>query len=113
MTRSQRYLLAGIAVALTLGCALQARQRQAVKERAGGAGQVNDFDRWLDMVPAFLDRRAEYVDDRFPTPPITIILLAPFTALAKPDAQKHAVVKDGLQRIIDFRFAHHFPRSIR
>jgi hypothetical protein len=50
-------------------------------------GHVNDFDRWMIMTPAFIDDRVDYVDDRMPTPPITLIAFAPFTLLSRPTAQ--------------------------
>lgn len=50
-------------------------------------GHVNDFDRWMIMTPAFIHDRVDYVDDRMPTPPITLMAFAPFTALSRPAAQ--------------------------
>lgn len=50
-------------------------------------GHVNDFDRWMIMTPAFLHDRVDYVDDRMPTPPITLMAFAPFTAVSRPAAQ--------------------------
>jgi alpha-1,2-mannosyltransferase len=39
------------------------------------------------MAPGFLHDRADYVNDQLPTPPLSLLALAPFTALSRPAAQ--------------------------
>ena len=39
------------------------------------------------MTPAFVHDHADYVDDRLPTPPLSLLILAPFTWLSRPAAQ--------------------------
>jgi hypothetical protein len=50
-------------------------------------GHINDFDRWMIMMPRFIHQRADYVDDLFPMPPVSLFVLSPLTALSRPDAQ--------------------------
>ena len=72
-----------VAMLVTLAVAVQQRQRSADKVRSQEAGHINDFDRWMEMVPRFLHERVDYTDDLFPTPPLTILIFAPFTAFRK------------------------------
>src|SRR5262249_50559284 len=50
-------------------------------------GHINDFDRWMIMTPRFIHDQADYVDDLLPTPPVSLLFLAPFTILSRPNAQ--------------------------
>ncbi len=75
------------AVILTLAVAFQARQRMIKKEQTHSTAQVNDFDRWMVVVPEFLHQRINYTSDSFPTPPITLLLFAPLTFLSPANAQ--------------------------
>ncbi len=45
--------------------------------------QYNDFDRWMTMVPAWVHGSATYVDDTLPTPPISLLVLGPLSALSR------------------------------
>src|SRR5262245_9087071 len=76
-----------VAVLVTLGVALQQYYRVTLKLQDPAGGHINDFDRWMIMTPKFVHDNAGYVDDRLPTPPLTLIVLAPFTALSRPVAQ--------------------------
>ena len=76
-----------IATLVTLGVAVQQHYRVAVKLQDPRGGHINDFDRWMIMVPRFLHDRVDYVNDRFPTPPLSLVALAPFTLLSRPAAQ--------------------------
>ncbi len=67
--------------------AFQARARQAEKIRTHSTSQVNDFDRWMTMVPQFLHQHVNYVSDSFPTAPVTLMIFAPFTTVSPPAAQ--------------------------
>lgn len=72
---------------VTLGVAVQQYYRvdRIVHDPLGG--HVNDFDRWMILTPQFIHDGADYVDDLLPTPPFSLLLLAPFTVLSRPVAQ--------------------------
>jgi len=76
-----------VAVAVTLGVAIQQRHRVVLKLQDPTGGHINDFDRWMIMTPTFIHDQADYVDDLLPTPPVSLLLLAPFTAFSRPNAQ--------------------------
>ena len=76
-----------IAALVTLGVAVQQHYRVTLKLQDPLGGHINDFDRWMIMAPRFLHDRVDYVNDRFPTPPLSLMALAPFTALSRPAAQ--------------------------
>jgi hypothetical protein len=76
-----------IATLVTLGVAVQQHYRVTLKLQDPLGGHINDFDRWMIMAPRFLHDRVDYVDDLFPTPPLSLLVLAPFTALSRPAAQ--------------------------
>jgi len=82
---TRRLLL--VAALVTLGIAIQQHYRVTLKLQDPLGGHINDFDRWMLMTPAFVEDHADYVNDRLPTPPITLLILAPFTALSRPAAQ--------------------------
>jgi alpha-1,2-mannosyltransferase len=85
-----RRILWGItaaAVLVIVGVAFQQRFRAAEALESADSGPVNDFDRWMIMTPHFVRDHADYVDDNFPTPPLTLMAFAPFAALLRPDAQ--------------------------
>jgi alpha-1,2-mannosyltransferase len=76
-----------IAALVTLGVAVQQRYRVTLAIDEALGGHTNDFDRWMIMAPRFLHDRVDYNDDKFPTPPLSLLVLAPFTALSRPAAQ--------------------------
>jgi alpha-1,2-mannosyltransferase len=76
-----------IALLVTLGVAVQQYYRVTLKLQDPLGGHINDFDRWMIMAPGFLHDRVDYVNDQFPTPPLTLLALAPFTTLSRPAAQ--------------------------
>ena len=76
-----------IGLIITLSAAWQARMRIIHKEQTHSTKQVNDFDRWMTMVPEFLHKHIAYTSDSFPTPPVTLIIFAPFTWLSPANAQ--------------------------
>ncbi len=78
--------LAAAAVVATLVIAVQQRQRTAAKLADPRGGHISDFDRWMVMTPRFLHDRVDYVGDELPTPPVSLIVFAPLTALSRPDA---------------------------
>ena len=81
------WIVVGVAIAITVVAAIQARQRQLKKERTHSTHQVNDFDRWMTEVPQFLHQHVNYVSDSFPTPPVTLLAFAPLTWMSPPNAQ--------------------------
>src|SRR5437762_11299403 len=80
------WLLVAATIA-TLGVAAQQHYRVTLKLQDPSGGHINDFDRWMIMAPRFLHDRVDYVDDQFPTPPLSLLALAPFTLLSRPAAQ--------------------------
>ena len=76
-----------IATLVTLGVAVQQYYRVTLKLQDPLGGHINDFDRWMIMAPRFLHDRVDYVNDQFPTPPLSLLALAPFTTLSRPAAQ--------------------------
>lgn len=76
-----------IAALVTLGVAIQQHYRVTLKLQDPLGGHINDFDRWMLMTPAFVHDRADYVNDLLPTPPLSLLALAPFTSLSRPAAQ--------------------------
>ncbi len=79
--------LAAVAAAVTLTIAVQQQHRAAVKVADPRGGHISDFDRWMLMTPRFLHEHADYVNDDLPTPPISLIVFAPFAATSRPHAQ--------------------------
>jgi alpha-1,2-mannosyltransferase len=79
------YLLAAACVA-TLAIAVQQQQRTAAKLADPRGGHISDFDRWMLMTPRFLHDHVDYVSDELPTPPLSLMVFAPLTALSRPDA---------------------------
>ena len=76
-----------VAALVTLGVAIQQHYRVTLKLQDPVGGHINDFDRWMLMTPAFVHDHVDYVNDRLPTPPLSLLVLAPFTALSRPAAQ--------------------------
>lgn len=76
-------VLASLLITLALG--IQAYQRMGERRAAGMP--VNDFARWMVQVPRFFSGQDHYVDDAFPTPPITLLFFAPYTRLSAAQAQ--------------------------
>jgi hypothetical protein len=76
-----------VALIVTLGIAVQQHYRATLKLQDPLGGHINDFDRWMLMTPAFVHDHADYVNDRLPTPPLSLLIFAPFTALPRPAAQ--------------------------
>ena len=86
MRRFVAWMIA-IATLVTLGVAVQQHYRVTLKLQDPLGGHINDFDRWMIMAPRFLHDRVDYVDDQLPTPPLSLLALAPFTTLSRPAAQ--------------------------
>jgi alpha-1,2-mannosyltransferase len=76
-----------LAALVTLGVAVQQRYRVNLKLQDPLGGHINDFDRWMIMTPQFVHDRADYVNDQLPTPPISLLALAPFASFSRPAAQ--------------------------
>jgi alpha-1,2-mannosyltransferase len=79
-TRNPFTWILAAAVLVTLGIAVQDLYRTF------GEVWFNDFDRWMLMTPAFV-HGGGYVDDLLPTPPLSLLVLAPFSKLPRPVAQ--------------------------
>jgi alpha-1,2-mannosyltransferase len=88
-TVQTRPLLRAVAVVGLLATVVVAFQQQRRVERKladPAGGHISDFDRWMLMTPAFLHDRVDYVDDQLPTPPLSLIVFAPFAAMTRPHA---------------------------
>src|SRR5437867_13245272 len=85
----QRHTIGILVVAgvVTIGVAIQQRHRVVLKLQDPLGGHINDFDRWMIMTPQFVHDRADYVNDQLPTPPISLLALAPFVSFSRPAAQ--------------------------
>jgi len=84
--------------------AAQQYYRVTLKLQDPLGGHINDFDRWMIMAPRFLHDRVDYVDDQFPTPPLSLLAIAPFTALSRPaDSSTAVVIWDVVIGIWDLR----------
>ena len=84
---AHRAALWAVGIVLTIGFAGHAHWRTAHATTPHDLVRVNDLGRWLVMLPRFLHDRADYVDDRFPNPPLVMLLLAPLTAIPPPAAE--------------------------
>ncbi|HUO09492.1 MAG TPA: glycosyltransferase family 87 protein [Phycisphaerae bacterium] len=63
------------------------RHRLIRRDAANSSRTVNDFDRWMTLVPLFIHHHADYLNDDFPNPPIALAMLAPFTLISPANAQ--------------------------
>lgn len=85
-TRKALACLAAAALVATLAVAVQQQHRTSIKLADPRGGHISDFDRWMLMTPHFLHDHADYVSDELPTPPLSLVVFAPLTALSRPDA---------------------------
>lgn len=91
-TQLSRYQVAvGIILAVglivTIVAAFQARVRVIHREKTGSTHYVNDLDRWMVVVPPFIQHHVPYTSDTFPTPPVTLAIFGPLTWFSPPNAQ--------------------------
>lgn len=85
--RTLSRVLAAIGLVATLVIAFQQQRRAEAKLADPAGGHISDFDRWMLMTPRFLHDRVDYVNDDLPTPPLSLIVFAPFAAMTRPHAQ--------------------------
>jgi hypothetical protein len=71
----------------TLIIGIQAWHRQVKDLALPHPVDINDFNRWLRMLPQFLHQHAAITGYSWPMPPVTILLLAPLSWLSFPAAQ--------------------------
>jgi hypothetical protein len=71
----------------SLVIAIQAWHRQAKDMVLPHPLDINDFNRWLRMLPDFLHQHAAIAGNLWPMPPFTFVLLAPLSWLSFPAAQ--------------------------
>jgi hypothetical protein len=90
-SRRIAWTLAGSVLVLSVLLAAQLYVRTVRQERMGvsgaGGGGLNDLDRWLTLVPTLVEGHADYVDDAFATPPVTLLVVYPLTRLPAAWAQ--------------------------
>lgn len=90
-----------LVVIIATVCAIQARQREVKDLMLAHPLDINDFNRWLRMLPGFLSGHQKFTNDLWPMPPFTIVLFSPFSLLSFPNAQfAWAFVKPALIAII-------------
>lgn len=92
MTSPPKVRVAAVAAVVTVavitsGLSYDLHRRVLKKERAHQSGQINDFERWMVLVPQFVDHHVDYESDTFPNPPVTLAFLYPLTSLAPARAQ--------------------------
>jgi hypothetical protein len=80
-------IILAVGLIVTIVAAFQARSRVIHREKTGSNRYVNDFDRWMVVVPPFLQKHAGYTSDTFPTPPVTLAIFGPLTWFSPPNAE--------------------------
>lgn len=78
------WIIVGI---ISLVIAIQAWHRQAKDLATSHPSDINDFNRWLRMLPQFLHQHTAITGNLWPMPPFTFVLLAPFSWISFPAAQ--------------------------
>ncbi len=76
-----------VGLIVTIVAAFQARIRVIHREKTGSTHYVNDFDRWMVVVPPFIQQHVPYTSDTFPTPPVTLAIFGPLTWFSPPNAE--------------------------
>ncbi len=71
----------------SLVIAIEAWHRQAKDLSLAHPLDINDFNRWLRMLPQFLHQHAAITGNLWPMPPLSILLLSPLSWLSFPAAQ--------------------------
>lgn len=79
MSRRAAIIMAIVAVIMAVGAGYQGHRKVLKNVARHETAETTDFDRWLVEIPAHLRHGADIVNDRFPNPPPTMLLLAPFT----------------------------------
>lgn len=74
-------------VVMALVAGIQAYHKEVKDLALANPLDINDFNRWLRMLPGFLHRHANFKNDLWPMPPFTIVLFSPFSLLSFPAAQ--------------------------
>ncbi len=75
------------AVIIAATLAVQAFDRQLNSLSSAHPTDINDFNRWLLLLPKLLFKHMAIHNTRWPMPPVTILLLSPFSLLSFPSAQ--------------------------
>ena len=77
----------GVVAVGSVVIAIQAWHRQVKDLALPHPLDINDFNRWLRMLPEFIHRHAAISGNSWPMPPFTFVLLAPLSWLSYPAAQ--------------------------
>ncbi len=80
-------IILAVGLIVTIVAAFQARARVIHREKTGSTHYVNDFDRWMVVVPPFIQHHVPYTSDTFPTPPVTLAVFGPLTWFSPPNAE--------------------------
>ena len=80
-------IILAVGLIVTIVAAFQARARVIHREKTGSTRYVNDFDRWMVVVPPFIQHHVPYTSDTFPTPPVTLAIFGPLTWFSPPNAE--------------------------
>lgn len=87
MPRRAAICLFAAAALITCALSYQLQQRVLRKAVTHHGSQINDLERWLVLVPRFVDDRIDFVTDTFPNPPVTLLFLYPLAKLPPAWAQ--------------------------
>ena len=81
-------LLAALAILLAITIVSAARTVHDIGKaiRSGQVHEINDFDRWMRLIPNHLVGHADIVNERSANTPLDMLLLMPFTHLSRPGA---------------------------
>ena len=78
-------VLAALVTILTAVVVYQAMRKTATHSEGGDA--IDVFDSYMILLPQFIHEHKPYTNDAFPLPPFAMLLITPFTALARPEAR--------------------------
>ncbi len=76
-----------VVVVMGMVVGIQAYHREIKDLALAHPLDINDFNRWLRMLPGFLHHHKNFKNDLWPMPPFTIVLFSPFSLLSMPAAQ--------------------------
>lgn len=87
MPRRAAICVFAAAALVTFALSYQLQQRVLRKAVTHHGSQINDLERWLVLVPRFVDDHIDFATDTFPNPPVTLLFLYPLTKLPPAPAQ--------------------------
>ena len=70
-------------VVITVTSAFRSVHQVHKAQQTAAVLEINDFDRWMQLIPAHLEQRTDLVDERSANTVLDMILLGPFTHLSR------------------------------